>query len=103
MWSHQSPRWASAGSSGSQFSCFLNTNDPFSSNWTSSVRGGKSHELVVEAAGVLAQESAVVDRRVGGYADPPGGGPDPVAIGQVADQVEGLVLGQTRAEQGGPL
>src|SRR3954447_3563193 len=103
MWSHQSPRWASAGSSGSQCACFLNTNDHFLSSWTSSVRGGKSHELVVELPGVLADDSAVADHRVAVHAEAPGRGPHPVAVGQVADQVDGLVLGQTGAEQGRPL
>jgi hypothetical protein len=36
----------------------LATKDHFSSNWTSRVRGGKSDQLVVEVAGVLAGEHA---------------------------------------------
>jgi hypothetical protein len=81
----------------------LNTNDHFSSSWTSSVRGGKSHEFVVEFSGVLAYSSAVADHRVAVDADLPGGGSDPVAVGQVPDHGDGLVLGQARPEQGGAL
>jgi hypothetical protein len=81
----------------------LNTNDHFSSNWTSWVRGGKSHELVVELLGVLADPSGVADHRVGGHSDLPGRGSDPVAVGQVPDHVDGLVRGQATAEKGGPL
>src|SRR6516165_2903970 len=59
MWSHQSPSCSSAGSAGSQFSGFLPTKDHFSSNWTSRVSGGKSHELVVQLAGVVTGQPAV--------------------------------------------
>src|SRR5512135_1782229 len=100
MWSHQSPWFASAGSSGSQCSCFLATNDHFSSNWTSSVRGGNGHELIVEGSGVPAGDAAVADHRVGGHADESGGGPHAVAVGQVPEHRDGLVLGQLGAEQG---
>jgi hypothetical protein len=81
----------------------LKTNDHFSSNWTSSVRGGKRHELVVELLGMLAHGSAVADPRVAVDADLPGGGSNPVAVDQVPDHSDGLVLGQARAEQGGAL
>jgi hypothetical protein len=76
----------------------LKTYDHFSSSWTSQVRGGKSHELVVEVSGVLAQASGVADHRVGGHAHPPGCGPHPVAVGQMPDHIEGLVLRQATAE-----
>jgi hypothetical protein len=52
---------------------------------------------------MLADGAAVADHRVAVHAEAPGGGPHAVAVGQVADQVDGLVLGQTRAEQGRPL
>ena len=52
---------------------------------------------------MLAQESAVADHRVAVHADQPRGGPDPVAVGEVLDQVEGLVRGQSGAEQRGAL
>ncbi len=57
-WSQVSPLRSSAGSLGSQFFSFLATNAHFSSNWTSRVRGGKSDQLVVEVAGVLAGDLA---------------------------------------------
>jgi hypothetical protein len=53
-WSQHSPLCSSAGSERSQcFSFFLATNNHFSSNWTSSVFGGKSHEFVMGFGGVL--------------------------------------------------
>jgi hypothetical protein len=57
----------------------------------------------VEFLGVFAQESAVTDHRVAVHADQPSGGPHPVAIGQMFDQVDGLVLGQAGVEQRRPL
>ena len=36
------------------------------------------------------------------HTDQPSGGPDPIAIGQMSDQVDGLVVGQARAEQRRP-
>src|SRR5215213_3513510 len=62
VWSQQSPR---RGSSGSQFLSFRPTNDHFSSNWTSRVAGGKSHEVVVEGAGVFAGPADVPGDGVG--------------------------------------
>jgi hypothetical protein len=55
-WSQQSPRRVSPGS---QFFCFLPTNAHFSSNWTSTVFGGKSDQLVVQFRGVFAHASSV--------------------------------------------
>jgi hypothetical protein len=52
---------------------------------------------------MLADRSAVADHRVAVDADLPGGGSDPVAVGQVPDHGDGLILGQARAEQGGAL
>jgi hypothetical protein len=49
---------SSAESVGSQFFSFLATKAHFSSIWASRVFGGKSDELVVEVAGVLAGQSA---------------------------------------------
>jgi hypothetical protein len=37
------------------------------------------------------------------HTDQPRGGPHAVAIGQMSDQVDGLVLGQARGEQRSPL
>jgi hypothetical protein len=63
----------------------LKTNDHFSSNWTSWVRGGKGHELVVEGPGVASGQPAVADHGVGGHADESGGGPHAAAIGDVLE------------------
>ena len=57
----------------------------------------------MEFAGVFAHQSAVANHRVAVHAHQPRGGSDPGAVGQVFDQVDGLLLGQTTAEQGGPL
>jgi len=42
----------------------LPTKDHFSSSWTFAVRGGKSHQLVVELVGVAAGPQPVADHRV---------------------------------------
>src|SRR5689334_10075177 len=52
---------------------------------------------------MLAQEPAVADHRVAVHADQPRGGPDPVAVGQVLDQGQGLLRRQSGAEQRGAL
>src|SRR4051794_36666960 len=80
-WSHQSPWWSSAGSAGSPWSCFLFTNDHFSSHWTSRVSGGKSHELVVELAGMVAGQPAVANDGIAIHLHESGGGADAVALG----------------------
>ena len=48
---------------------------------------------------MFADHSAVADHRVAVHADQPSGGPHPVAIGQVFDQLDGLLLGQARSEE----
>src|SRR5512142_980116 len=100
MWSHQSPRWSSAGSSGSQFFGFLPTNDHFSSNWTSRVRGGKSHELVVSVVGMLSGDAGQSADGVGIDADHPSGGADAAALVEVLKHGEGLLFGEMAVEQG---
>ena len=77
-------------------------NDHFSSNWISSVRGN-DHEFVVQGPGMAAGQSAVADHGVGGHADESGGGPHPVAVGEVPKHRDGLVRTQWRTEQGRPL
>src|SRR4051812_27553041 len=52
---------------------------------------------------MIAQESAVADHRVAVHPGQPRRGPNAVAIGEVFDQCEGLLLGQARSEQRGPL
>src|SRR4029450_3302734 len=80
-WSHHSPLWSSAGSGGSQFFCFLRANDPFPSNWTSRVRGGKSHELVVSVVGMTAGDAGQSDDGVAVDADQAAGGAEAAARG----------------------
>jgi hypothetical protein len=80
----------------------LKTNDHFSSNWTSWVLGGNGHEFLVELLSVGAGQAAVADDRVGGDPDLPRRGADAVAVGDVPEQRDRLVLGQLRAEQGSP-
>src|SRR6266567_8902276 len=63
-WSQLSPCRASPGLSGSQCFSFLPTKDHFSSNCTSRVFGGKSHDLVVDVLGVLAGDRGEAHRRV---------------------------------------
>ncbi|QJW98079.1 hypothetical protein FTUN_5659 [Frigoriglobus tundricola] len=75
-WSQQSPRRVS---SGPQFFSLRPTKSHFSSNCTSRVVGGKSHELVVQRAGMLAGPSDVPGHRIGMNPGEPCGlaGPDP--------------------------
>src|SRR6476469_518347 len=82
-WSHWSPRNQSASSSGSQRFSFLPTKDHFSSSWTLVVRGGKSHELVVDLARVAPGPQAVADHRVLVDADEAAGLADAAAVRQV--------------------
>jgi hypothetical protein len=49
----------------------------------------------VELSGVLADDSAGAGRRVAVHAEAAGRGLHPVAVGQVSDQVDGLVFGQS--------
>jgi hypothetical protein len=85
--------------SGSQFFCFLPTNDHFSSNWTSLVRGGKSHELLVEIVGV---RSGHLGQSLDGLAMDPDqacGRPDAAAFDQVGQDVVGRLGRQVGVEQ----
>src|SRR5262249_57715475 len=100
-WSQWSPRPSSAGSSRSQRFSFLPTKDHFSSNCTSRVFGGKSHQLVVELAGVLTRQEAVADHRVLFHADEPSGLADADPLGDVLQDGDHLFLGKLRLEQRG--
>src|SRR5450631_1190583 len=60
-WSQQSPRHRS---SGPQFFSFLPTKSHFSSNCTSVVVGGKSHEFLMELLGVFAGPADVAGDRI---------------------------------------
>ncbi len=93
----------SAGLPGSQCSCFLKTNDHFSSNWTSRVRGGKSHEFLVELPGVLAGRPAVAAHRVAVHLAEPPGLADAAAFGDVLQDRFDLLGGELGAEEDRPL
>jgi hypothetical protein len=79
----------------------LPTKAHFSSNWTSRVLGGKSHELVVELLGVVAGQAAVADDGVFTHPDQAGGLADADPLGDVLQDGHDLVLGQAGVEQGG--
>jgi hypothetical protein len=81
----------------------LATKDHFSSNWTSRVRGGKSHELVVDLVRVATGQPAVAHYRVAVHLHEPFGLADAAPLGQVLQDRDGLVLGETRLIKGGPL
>src|SRR5262249_3750687 len=98
-WSQQSPLRSSAGSSRSQFASFLATNDHFSSNWTSVVRGGKLHEFVVGSLGVLTGDPAVTPDRVGGHPAEPSALPHATARGDVLQSRSDLLRGKPGIEQ----
>src|SRR5206468_3056743 len=103
VWSQSSPRSRSSGSAGSQLASLLATNPHFSSTWTSRVRGGKSHELVVELRGV-----GPGDRQVSGHGvlvdlDQAAGGPGAAALAEVIEDGQGLLVGQPGVLQDGPL
>src|SRR5215203_2540368 len=93
VWSQSSPSSPSAGSSGSQDFSFLATKLHFSSNWTSRVRGGKGHELVVQAFGLLAGEGDVPGDCVPGDHREAGGGADAAAFADVVEDGDGLAGG----------
>src|SRR3978361_1916839 len=102
-WSQLSPRWRSPGSSGSQCFSFLSTKDHFSSNWTSRVRGGKSHELVVSVVsvvGMFSDDAGQPSDGVGIDPDQTSGATDHTALVEVLKHGEGLLLGEVAVEEG---
>jgi hypothetical protein len=81
----------------------LSTNAHFSSNWTSRVAGGKSHDLVVSVLGVLTgQECQPGD---GVLADPhqAGGLSSAAAVVEVLQDAQDFVVGEFGVEEGRPL
>ena len=96
-WSQQSPQRSSPGA---QCFCFLTTKDPFSSNGTSRVVGGKSHEFLVAPPGVGTGAPGVADDRVFIDADETSGLSDAAPLLQVLQDGEGAVVSQACAEQG---
>src|SRR5262245_35703838 len=71
--------------------------DHFSSNWTSRVRGGKSHELLLGVVGVLAGGAGEPDGGVAVDTDEPSGGADAAPLVEVLEHREGLLLKQVAA------
>jgi hypothetical protein len=93
----------SAGSAGSQFFSFLATKDHFSSNWTSRVFGGKSHEFLVQIAGVIAGDPAQATDGASIHLAEPAGLADAAPLGDVLQDRFDLLRGQPSVEQGRPL
>jgi hypothetical protein len=102
-WSQVSPLRSSAESVGSQFFSFLATNAHFSSNWASRVFGGKSDELVVKVAGVLAGQSAQTTDRAAIHLAKSTGLADATPLGDVVQDRRELLGRQSRAKVGRPL
>jgi hypothetical protein len=84
---------------GSQFLCFLETKAHFSSNWTSRVSGGKSHDLVVGILGVPSGQQGQPGDRVLVDPDQAGGLADAAALGQVLQDRRDLVVGEPGVEE----
>src|SRR5262245_21886462 len=103
VWSQSSPLSSSRGSPGSVFFSFLAMKFHFSSNWTSRLRGGKSHELVVEEFGLVAGPGEVARDGVPGDPREAAGGADAAPLSEVLEDGDGLVGGQLGAFEGGAL
>src|SRR6516162_3001280 len=99
-WSQLSPWRASSGFSGSQRFSFLPTNAHFSSNWTSLVRGGKSHEFVVDLLGVLAGDHGQANHRVLVHPHESAGLADATILLMMLQHRNRSVLGKLAAIQG---
>jgi len=95
--------WSSAGSERSQWASFLATNDHFSSNWSSVVRGGEGDQLVVGRHGVDAGLAGIAGHGVAVDAHEAFGLADAASLGEVLQDGGGLLLGQMRTEQRGAL
>jgi hypothetical protein len=72
----------------------LVTKDHFSSNWASRVRGGKSHEFVVELFGVLTGDDGQAHDRVLVNADQATGLAHAATLLQMPEDGERFVVGQ---------
>jgi hypothetical protein len=81
----------------------LATNDHFSSNWTSVVRGGKGDPLVVGGQGVVAGLADVAGHRIAVDPDESLGLADAAALGDVFQHGGGLLHCQVGMEQRGAL
>src|SRR4051794_31830424 len=103
VWSQSSPLSSSRGSSGSQPFSFLPTKPHFSSNWTSRVAGGKSHEFVMVQLGLVAGEGDVAGDGVPGDPCEATGGADAAALADVVEDRDDLLGRQLGALEGGAL
>jgi hypothetical protein len=81
----------------------LPTNAHFSSNWTSRVAGGKSHDLVVGILGVLTGQECQPGDGVLADSHQSGGLSDPAAVVEVLQDPQNLVVGEFGVEEGRPL
>jgi hypothetical protein len=93
---------SSAGSVWSRFFSFLATKDHFSSNWASRVRGGKSDQLVVEVARMLASDPAQAADGAAIDLAEPAGLSDAAPLGDVLQDRFGSLRGQSGVEERGP-
>jgi hypothetical protein len=78
----------------------LATNDHFSSNWTSRVRGGKSHALVVDVLGLAAGDQSQPDHGVFVDPDQAAGLADATTFLEMLEDGQGFVVAQFTAVQG---
>jgi hypothetical protein len=97
---HQSPLGSSAESVGSQVFCFVATKACFSSNGTSRVRGGKSHELVVSVVGMRSDSAGQSADGVGSDTDEASGGANAAARVEVLKHGQGPRLGEMAVKEG---
>jgi hypothetical protein len=81
----------------------LATNDHFSSNWSSVVRGGEGDQLVVGRHGVAAGLAGVAGHGVAVDPHQAFGLADAAPLLEVLEDGGGLLLGQVRTEQRGAL
>src|ERR1019366_7487372 len=103
VWSQSSPLSSSRGPSGSRFFSFLPMKFHFSSNWTSRVSGGKSHEFVVVKLGLVAGKGEVAGDGVTRDTGEARRGADPVARADMVEDGDDLVGRQLGALEGGAL
>jgi hypothetical protein len=81
----------------------LPTNAHFSSNWTSHVAGGKSHDLVVGVLGVLTGQERQPGDCVLGDPHQAGGLSGPATLVKVLQDPQDFVVGEFSVEEGRPL
>jgi hypothetical protein len=81
----------------------LATKAHFSSNWTSRVRGGKPDQLVVEVAGVLADQAAQAADGASVHPAEPSGLADAAPLGDVLQDRPNPLGWEPGVEEGRPL